>query len=179
MSGCNAVFIGKGFERMQSEEAVPLYQRWMNVEGHLSSRAKRLVHKGLPASLPQNSRVCFLSYAYADLQFPKEFDRMFRYHRDEMVVRQSEESDVAFRPRQLATVLTTCVRIIAGTQQYSLPLEEIPDGWKTICVLEFPEGVPAMIDELPTVNGWGESREAVALCSQKTFQEILQRNGRG
>ena len=61
------------------------------------------------------------------------------------------------------------------TQQEGETLEEILDGEKTIALLEFPDGVPTMIDELPTVHTWGESGEAVALCSRETLQAIERR----
>ncbi len=160
---------------MRSEDAVPLYHRYLSVEGHLSSRTKRLIREGLPASLPLNSRVCFLAYAYADLPLPKAFDRVFRYSRDETAVRHADELEILFRPKHLATVLPARVRILAVTQQNGEPMSEIPDGEKTIAVLEFPDGVPHLIDELPTVNEWGESRIAVALCDEETLQAIQQR----
>lgn len=160
---------------MRSEDAVPLYHRYLSVEGHLSSKTKRLVRKGLPESLPVNSRVCFLAYSYADLPLPKEFDSVFRYHRDETAVRHADEIEILFRPKHLATAMPVRVRVLAVTQQSGEALTEIPDGEKTIAVLEFPDGVPSMIDELPTVNEWGESRSAVALCNQETLQAIEQR----
>ena len=160
---------------MRSEDAVPLYHRYLSVEGHLSSKTKHLIREGLPASLPLNSRVCFLAYGYADLPLPKEFDTVFRYNRDETAVRHADELEILFRPKHLATAMATLVRILAVTQQLGDPLTEIPDGEKTIAVLEFPDGVPHMIDELPTVNEWGESRVIVALCSHETLQEIQQR----
>jgi len=160
---------------MRSEDAVPLYHRYLSVEGHLSSRTRRLLRRGLPDSLPLNSRVCFLAYGYADLPLPKEFDSMFRYHRDETAVRHGDEIEILFRPRHLATALPTRVRILAVTRPSGEALAEIPDGEKTVAVLEFPNGVPQMIDELPTVHEWGESRSAVALCSQETLQAIERR----
>lgn len=160
---------------MRSEDAVPLYHRYLSVEGHLSSRTKRLIRQGLPESLPLNSRVCFLAYAYADLPLPKEFDRMFRYSLDETTVRHTDELELLFRPRHLATALAARVRILAVTQQAGEALPDLPDGEKTIALLEFPDGVPHMIDELPTVNEWGESRTAVALCSLETLHEIERR----
>ena len=160
---------------MRSEDVVPLYQRYLSVEGHLSSRAKRLVREGLPAQLPRNSRVCFLNSAYADLPLPKEFDTLFGYQRQETVLRHEDEIEIVFRLKHLATAIFTGVRIVAVTQQLCEALQEIPDGCKTIGVLEFPAGVPLLIDELPTVNAWGESEEAVALCSRETLQAIQQR----
>jgi hypothetical protein len=160
---------------MRSEDVVPNYQRYLSVEGHLSSRAKQLVRKGLPNSLPLNSRVCFLAAAYADLLLPKEFDTLFGYSRQETVIRHEAELEIVFRLKHLATAAFTRVRIVAVTQQISEALQEIPDGIKTIGVLEFPDGVPPLIDDLPTVDDWNESGEAVALCSRETLQAIQQR----
>jgi hypothetical protein len=160
---------------MRSEDAVPLYHRYLSVEGHLSSRSRRLLRKGLPDLLPVNSRVCFLAYGYADLALPKEFDRVFRYQRAETEVRHGDEIEILFRPRHLATALPVRVRILAVTQPSGEAGTEILDGEKSIAVLEFPDGVPHMIDELPTVHEWGESPSAVALCSQETLQAIERR----
>jgi hypothetical protein len=160
---------------MRSEDAVPIYHRYLSVEGHLSSRTRRLIRQGLPETLPLNSRVCFLAYAYADITLPKEFDRVFRYSLDETAVRHTDEIEILFRPKHLATAMSLRVRIIAVTQQSGEVLEDLPDGEKTIALLEFPDGVPPMIDELPTVHEWGESRAAVALCSQETLDEIERR----
>jgi hypothetical protein len=160
---------------MRSEDAVPLYHRYLSVEGHLSSRTRRLVRQGLPETLPVNSRVCFLAYGYADLPLPKEFDRVFRYDRDETAVRHADEIEILFRPKHLATVMPCRIRILAATQPDGEPLEEIPDGEKTIALLEFPDGVPHMIDELPVVHEWGESRTAVALCTEETLMAIERR----
>ena len=159
---------------MRSEDVVPIDERYLSVQGHLSTKAQRLVRKGLPKQLPPNSRICFVTYAYANLPLPKEFDTLFRYNRDETFVKHGDDIGTVFQPKHLATAIFTCIRIVAVTQQFAEAWQEIPDGWKTICVIEFPDGVPTSMDELPTMNAWGESREAVALCSHETLQAIQQ-----
>jgi hypothetical protein len=120
------------------------------------------------------SRICFVSYSYADLPLPKEFDTLFRFNRDETIVRREEEIDIIFQPYHLSTATFARIRIVAVTQQFAEVWQEVPDGWKTVCVIDFPDGAPALIDALPTVDAWGVSREVVALCSRETLEAIQQ-----
>ena len=148
---------------MRAEHDVPIEQRYLWVEGHLSSRARKAVRKGLPKGVWPNRRVCFVGYAYSDLALPKEFDTLFRMERGEG----------GFR-KHFATAVDSWVVIVAATQQFAAAWHELPHGWKTVCVIEFPAGVPAMIDELPTVDGWHESRQSVVLCGGETLQAMQQ-----
>jgi hypothetical protein len=45
----------------------------------------------------------------------------------------------------------------AATQQFLKPFDELPHGWKTICFLESPEGVPNLIANLPMAESWYET----------------------
>ncbi len=159
---------------MLSENNVPVAERYLIVEGHLTTTAMKLLSKGLPSQLSSNNRICFVSYAYADLPIPKEFDTLFRFNRNETVVRWGEDADIVFQPYRLASATFTCIRIVAVTQQFAHKWQEVSHGWKTVCVLEFPDGVPSIVDELPTVDAWFESREFIALCSRATLQAIQQ-----
>jgi hypothetical protein len=162
---------------MRSEVDVPMAQRFLPVEGHLSAKAKKALRKGLPKQLSENMRLCFTSFAYADLILPREFDTLFHYNREEIFVRRGEEKDIVFQPEHLATATFTCCRIVASTQQYAVAWQEIPEGMKAVCVIEFPDGVPSILDALPVVNAWYESREAVALCNRDTLHAIQENGG--
>ena len=159
---------------MRPEEDVPIIERYLSVEGHLSAQTRESLQKGLPEQLSVNTRICFMSFSYADLSLPKEFDVLFRYNYDETIVRRGEQITSVFQPKHLATATFTRIKIVAVTQQFAIAWQDVSHGWKTVCVLEFPDGVPPLIDELPTVDGWYQSREAVALCSHGTLQAIQQ-----
>src|SRR5438552_3557606 len=131
---------------MREEADVSVSERYLVVEGHVSEKSKRQVHKGLPREVRSNHRTCFVSYAYADLPLGKEYDVIFAFNRDEAIVRDPEGliAGRRFRPSHLATAISYQTRIIHVTQQFAFVEPGIPHGWKTICVLEFPDGAPSI-----------------------------------
>jgi hypothetical protein len=76
-----------------------------------------------------------VSYAYADLPLGQRFD----------AVAQSDT---------LQGAEATTARILAVTQQFGVALDVVPKGWKTICVIDFPAGVPACVAQLPVLDAW-------------------------
>lgn len=145
---------------MRSEEQTPIEQRYLRLEGLVSEFVLVSVANGLPKDAPANSRVCFVGFSYADLSLPKEFDLIF---------------DLAFPEN----ALPAASRVIAATQQYGKPFAEIPHGWKTICIIEFPCGVPALIEHLPVVDAWYESRVELGLCTSSAYTSIVECHKRG
>ena len=134
---------------MRPESAVPLVKRVLDIEGRASPTVLSYVRGALPKEWPANCEVLLISFAYADIPIGRTFD-------------------VAFpRGAPTSATRTRCV-IKAVTQQYAKPFGEIPDGWKTICLVEFPEGIPDVIASLPVVNGWYENQQTVSLCDENT-----------
>lgn len=120
---------------MPSEAQTPVAARVLRVQGLVSSSTLRLVRKGLPGRWPSSARCVFVSYAYADLPVGERFDAV-------------AESD------KLEGALATTARILAVTQQFGVALDVVPQGWKTICVVDFPAGVPACVAQLPVLDAW-------------------------
>lgn len=118
-----------------TEDLIPLDQRYLPLHGLVSAPTLELVDTALPAHRPATSRVCFVGYAYADLILPKQFGIVFDLQRPE-------------------TGVKTEIIITAATQQFALRSGEIAHGWQTICVIDFPRGVPPIVDELPELNSW-------------------------
>ena len=139
---------------MLNEEMVPVEERWLMLTGRASGRAVIAVRGGLPSAWPGTARCVFVSYAYADLPVGKSFEIVFPLD----------------QPR--AAVEAPC-RIVGVTQQYATALEEVPHGWKTLCVLDFPDGVPALIEDLPESDGWEDGGQALGVCSRVTLQARL------
>ena len=52
------------------------------------------------------------------------------------------------------TVDNKLVKLLKVTQQFNQEDLIIPQGWKTICKFEFPEGVPYSFENLPTLDDW-------------------------
>ncbi|GET40709.1 hypothetical protein [Microseira wollei] len=161
---------------MRSENDTELWERYLWIEGRLSAKVQkrgRAFRRGLPAQISRNSRIVFVRYAYADLELPKDFSMMFQVNQDECVHSYERYDCTHFRPHHLASVIDAPSRIIAVTQQMDIPFPNVPDGWKTVCVVEFSKGVPAMIDNLPEVFGWGISRQGVCLCDYQTWSALV------
>lgn len=139
---------------MREERNVPLNERVLAVEGRASPIVLSYVQNALPKERSENSEVLLVSFAYADIPIGRVFD-------------------VAFPEGDPKSVTRTRCVITAVTQQYAKPFDEVPHGWKTICLVEFPEGIPAVIASLPTVNGWYENRLTVSLCDEDTWRLIV------
>ena len=98
---------------------------------------------------------------------------MFAVNRDEGVHDDDGDDCIPFRPHHLASAVAVKSRILAVTQQFLTPECEIPGGWKTICLIDFPSGVPEMVEQLPEAEGWGISRYWVCLCNYATWAELV------
>jgi hypothetical protein len=122
---------------------------WM--EGILSAKARGAIQQGLLDPMPPNSEILFVGFSYADLPLGKEFEIIF--------------------PRNRPSLGLICrSRIVSATQEWGQPFSEIPHGWKTIAVVQFPGGIPQLVRELPTVDGWYENEEWVCLCNRETWE---------
>jgi hypothetical protein len=52
--------------------------------------------------------------------------------------------------------VTEYYRLVAVSQQYDHPMDEIPHGWKTICAFKWLGPGPRLIMSLPPVGEWYE-----------------------
>jgi hypothetical protein len=98
---------------------------------------------------------------------------MFAVNRDECVYDHDREDCTPFRSHHLAGAFAVTSRILAANQQFLTPERDIPGGWKTICLIDFPSGVPEVIEQLPEVEEWGVSRHWVCLCDSATWAELI------
>ena len=135
---------------MRSETNTPVLERYLWFEGKVSPRAMEHAKSGLPADRPPHAELLFVGFAYADLPLGKQFDVVFPKDRPQEGVRCES-------------------RIVAATQQWGKPLTEIPDGWKTICLVEFPHGIPEFVRELPVVDDWHKNAKWVCVCDAATW----------
>lgn len=138
---------------MQSEANTPIEERYLWLEGRVSPASMELIRVGLPSTQPSNTEVVFVGFAYADLPFTKRFGVVFP------------------RERPHEGVRCEC-RILAATQQFSKPLSEVPHGWKTICMVHFPDGIPQLVRELPVVDAWHQNKQWVCICDEETWERL-------
>ena len=140
-----------------TEDRTPVEQRFLFFKGKVSKRVK-LPKSGLHDYDLPNAELLFVGYAYADIPLGKKFEVVFPKDRPEAgLLRESQ--------------------IIAVTQQFDVPLEVIPHGWKTICVVQFPQGVPELVSNLPVVEDWFAYNDYVCVCGVETWEAI--KRGRG
>ena len=138
---------------MLSEDAAPLNQRFLVASGIASAKVLAAVRTGLLIAPSPNGRILLFGFAYADLALRKAF--AFVFPRD--------------RPQD--AVATEAV-IAAVTQQWGKPFDELPHGWKTISLVEFPRGVPAVVDALPVVDGWDDSGVEVCFANRDALTAL-------
>jgi hypothetical protein len=139
---------------MRLEEQTDVSERYLWLEGKVSKKALALLEKGLPASKPTNSDNFFVGFSYADLPLIKEFD-------------------VAFPKGKPELGFLCQSRILAVTQQFAHPWDTVPHGWKTVCLIEFPDGMPSLVLDLPEVDNWYIVQEYVCLCSHETWEHLI------
>ena len=143
---------------MLPEDKVPIEQRLLVVAGIVSPRVLAVAKDGLESTPSANGRVFFLMFSYADLPIGKEFA-------------------FACPSGRAQEAVPTQAVISAVTQQWGKPLREIPHGWKTIALIEFPKGVPELIDSLPVIDDWYTSTPMVALLNEATLHACFRGGG--
>ena len=130
-------------------------QRILVVFGKVSPQTFTLVKTGLPAFISETSRVLFVDFSPADYPIGKIFTRVFK-------------------PEAATAVEIVECKIVAVTQQWAKPLDEIPHGWKTICVIEFTPAVPALIQSLSEIEHWyDERKDCVYLSNDETWSALV------
>lgn len=135
------------------EENVPLSERFLTIKGVVSPETFVKVRKGLQSEISSNTLCLFISFSYADIPLGKSFDVLFKI--DNPVI----------------AVESKCI-IRAVTQQFSEPINKIPYGWKTICLLEFQDRIPDFVQILPTIDDWYSSKryQHLGLTNTETWK---------
>ena len=138
------------------ESDVPIAGRVLTVSGRVSAETRDVVHNGLPSCRPRRSEILFAQFAYADLPIGKIFECCF-------MLDNPEEKKLA------------PIEVVAVTQQFGKPFDEIPHGWKTIVLAGFLSEVPAMVAGLPAIQDWYDEPPTIGLSSADTWRELVQR----
>jgi hypothetical protein len=140
------------------EERTPAHQRFLWLEGIVLWQG---LYPGLSVEPTALGRLIMVSFSYADIALPARFDLMF------------DKTEPAKS--------SPCESVIVGvTQQFGKPFDHIPSGWRTLAVIEFPQGIPEPVRELPIVKSWDYLSTRVAICHQADYfaiREYLQGPG--
>ncbi len=128
----------------------------MTLVGRPSARARAALAAGLRVEADDCEVTCFASYSPATFAVGTVFGAVFSTERPD------------------AWASTEC-RLLGVTQEFGARWAEIPAGWRTVCVLRFPRGVPELIKGLPMIDSWSQGQRAVGLCTEDTALQIAQR----
>lgn len=165
-----------------SEETVPLTSRVFLLEGRVSSQwieeykeltlpnaiqkySSRLddewknsiyQYKQIPKSDTQVYLIA--SFSYADLFVGKTFDVIYRYN-------------------DASTGIKSKAVILAFIHEWcGIPVPYVGCGHRSICLIDFPDGIPNLITELPEIDKYKASNlgKKAALCSEETWNLFSQ-----
>jgi hypothetical protein len=128
---------------------VPVEERALLIESQVSARTLAALAAGLPAELDRDEVALFAGYTFADIPLGTTFDCCFAAG-DETSVRWSD------------------VQVVAGSQQFARPWQEIPHGWSTIIVLRFAPEIPDLVAALPIADDWSHS-PTVLISTRETW----------
>ena len=127
--------------------------RYLTICGRASEEAVKLVRTGLPEVWPDTTICCFLDYANMTVPVGACFDLIF----DD------------FDP---TNHVNTAICVQAVTQEFARPFDEISQGWKTITLLDFPQGLPEIVDKIPVVEGWHALDRLFILCNSEDYESV-------
>ena len=140
-----------------SQERVPIEERYLWFEGHVAQAVLQRIVSGLPQHRTCHTAILFVGFAFADLEIGRCFEVIFQKERPENAILCQS-------------------RIVSVTQQFAKPFDRVPHGWKTICEVEFPDGVPSLIQNLPEVDWWYMNDECVCVCDAVTWEALKQKD---
>ncbi len=135
------------------EEDIPINKRYLILTGILSPLSLNLDKPGLLKPISENNLICWVMFAYADIPIPKKYTCLF-----ELANPKNSTEEECF--------------IVDVTQQWSKPFDSIPQGWKTICNIQFPNRISKNFQQLEITDDWYDSKNAFGLCEKECFLEI-------
>jgi hypothetical protein len=169
------------------ESSVPIARQFLMIEGRFDTAwIKTRIHRRMPAALAQydaqitpdwrqaitayqalqvreTSVYCAVSFAYAQLPVGKTFAMLLPAH------------------QPAAAVYAPAVLVATINEWIPLPMPYIEAGHRSICLFEFPAGVPPLIQNLATVERFMQQPVAanVWLAAIETVHHLLQEKSSG
>jgi len=142
----------KEFKKVKLPYAIKKY------DDRLDEEWKNAINQYVKISVSDTQVYLLASYAYADLYVGKTFDVAYQYN------------DVGMAVRCKAVVLAI-IHEWAG-----IPVPYVGSGHKSICMIDFPEGIPKPIIDLPEIDKYKSINldNRVALCNEDTWNLLLE-----
>lgn len=100
-------------------------------------------------SLHENQGWFFVDYAVEEIPLHSKFD----------VLLEGDNKKLVFGPGPFSIKLSACL------DQFGNRLHSIPEGFKTICKLEFHPQIPSAIKKLSLLDEWDYNPKAISLAS--------------
>ena len=126
------------------------------IRGLLSREDIARFKNSLPIELSENSIVVFADYSQADFPINQQFTKIFSL--DDRHIYED-----------------TLCEIIAVTQQFDKPMDIVPSGWKTVCVIDFPDRVPELVSSLAygEFETWGSDKNRLGLSTDEVWDDLI------
>ncbi len=122
----------------------------------IQGKVKQKVIKKLTEdySLPKNQRWFFIDYAVAEIPIYSKFD----------VLLEGENKKLILGPGPFSVKLLACL------DQFGNRLPSIPEGFKTICKLEFHPEIPVAVKKISFLDEWDYNPNAISLANHKDIE---------
>ena len=171
------------FDSIHQEVSVPIAERFLILEPLV---VEARIRQPMPAALaryhdqltadwgqaieayqrsrvPDSSLYVAVSFAYAQLPVGKRFDRLLPAH----------------QPHAALKVSAILLAVIA--KWAALPVPYVEAGHRSICLINFPHGIPPLIQTLRTVEWFMQTRttDQVWLANEQTWQHLCKSDGDG
>jgi hypothetical protein len=135
---------------MLKEEAVIL-----TIQGRVKQAAiKQLTPKPV---LNERQGWFFIDYAMKEIPLNTKFD----------VLLEGESKKLISGPGSFSIKLLTCL------DQFGNKLTAVPEGYKTICKLEFAPHIPASVKKLPLLEAWDYNPMAISVAKHEDIELAL------
>lgn len=136
----------------QSESDVPQSERVLTIDGAPTRAILDSLAKLSSFEIGGSAIPLFVGFTFADLPLGWKFTHIWK-------------------PTDPAAVEVVDGRIEACTQQFLKSFEEVPHGWRTIISFRFRDGVPLLVDALPTIQTWTHPPQ-LHLGSAETWRSV-------
>lgn len=140
------------------EMHIDLTERYLYIVSRLSKAATQMMMQSIPhlqELLDENNRLYFIGYSYADIPLPKQYE-------------------VLFELKNPFDHIITPIHLIF-THDGRREVFHIPYGYGTIAILQFPQGIPEMINNLPEEDHKGQTGilKPIGISSYETWESRL------
>jgi len=124
----------------------------LTIQGKVKQKVIKLLTSDY--SLYENHGWFFIDYAIAEIPLHSKFD----------VLLEGDSKKLIFGPGPFSIKLSGCL------DQFGNRLQAIPEGFKTICKLEFHPQIPSAVKKLPLLDEWDYNPKAISLASHEDIE---------